>query len=238
LPKKVINIIIPALNEEQTIANVINEIPSEHLEGKGYDVSILVVDNNSTDRTRQFAEAEGVEVVSELRMGKGRAITTGFDNSKGDFIFVLDADYTYPATYIPEMLDYLEAGYDVVLGSRLKGRIEKGSMKRMNLLGNFALTNLANLLYGTRISDLCTGYWGFRGEIARDIKLDVCGFDLEANILAQISQMDCRIAEVPVNYRRRQTPSKLNGFRDGFRIMRTLIEMRFDRHRRETTSKC
>jgi glycosyltransferase involved in cell wall biosynthesis len=229
LPQKIIRIIIPALNEEETITRVIDEIPKTHLEGMGYGVSIIVIDNNSTDRTKQMAESKGVTVVAELRKGKGRAITTAFELVSGDFIFILDADYTYPATYIPQMLQFLESGYDVVLGSRLRGKMEKGAMARLNLLGNHLLTLLANLLYGTSISDLCTGYWGFRGATARDIKLDACGFDLEANLLAQIAQRKCRIAEIPVNYRRRPTPSKLSGFSDGFRIAKTLVEMRFQR---------
>jgi glycosyltransferase involved in cell wall biosynthesis len=227
LPRKGISIIIPALNEEKTIVRVIEEIPREQLENMGYKVSIVVVDNNSTDRTKQLAEGKGVIVISETRKGKGRAITTAFESASEDFIFMLDADYTYPATYIPQMLRLLELDYDVVLGSRLKGKIEKGAMGKRNLLGNHLLTMLANLLYRTNISDLCTGYWGFRGAIVRDIKLDANGFDLEANLLAHIAQKHCRIGEVPVYYRRRLTPSKLVGFRDGYIIVKTLIKMRF-----------
>jgi dolichol-phosphate hexosyltransferase len=238
LIQKVIRIVIPALNEEKTIARVIEEIPVEHLENMGYGVSIVVVDNNSTDKTKQIAEEQGVVVISEPRRGKGRAITTAFESTSEDFVFMLDADYTYPATYIPKMLELLESGWDVVLGSRLKGKIEKGAMGGRNILGNRLLTILANLLYGTRISDLCTGYWGFRGVTVRDIKLDVNGFDLEANLLAQVAQQHCRISEVPIHYRRRLTPSKLVGFRDGFRIVRTLFEMRFFRNGRRVSAEC
>jgi dolichol-phosphate hexosyltransferase len=227
LPQKVIRIILPALNEEQTIGSVIDEIPTLVLEKMGYIVSVVVIDNNSTDRTKEIAQGKGAMVLSELRKGKGRAITTAFESVSGDFIFLLDADYTYPATYIPPMLEMLESGYDVVLGSRLKGTIEKGAMARKNLLGNRLLTMLANLLYRTKISDLCTGYWGFRGAVVRDIKLDVSGFDLEANLLAQIAQKHYSISEVPIIYRCRPTPSKLNGVSDGFRIINTLLEKRF-----------
>jgi glycosyltransferase involved in cell wall biosynthesis len=229
LPQKVIRVIIPALNEEKTIASVIDEIPKTHLENLGYGVSIAVVDNNSTDRTKLISEGKGVTVISEPVRGKGRAITTAFKSISGDFIFILDADYTYPATYIPQMLRLLESGYDVVLGSRLKGKIEKGAMARLNLIGNHLLTMLANLLYGTNISDLCTGYWGFRGAVTRDINLNARGFDLEANLLSQIAQRHCRIAEIPINYRRRPTPSNIHVFRDGFRIIQTLIKLRFNR---------
>ena len=229
LPQKSIRIIIPAFNEEQTVGRVIDEIPMAQMENAGYLVNIVVVDNNSTDRTRQIAEQKGATVISESRQGKGRAITTAFESVSGDYIFILDGDYTYPGIYIPRMLQTLEADYDVVLGSRLKGRMEKGAMARMNYLGNILLTWLANLLYGTGISDLCTGYWGFRGALVKDIKLDAMGFDLEANLLAQVAHKKCRIAEIPVNYRCRPTPSKLSGFRDGFRIVITLFDLRFRR---------
>ena len=224
-----VRVIIPALNEENTIASVIDEIPKAHLENLGYGVSIAVVDNNSTDRTKLISEGKGVTVISEPVRGKGRAITTAFKSISGDFIFILDADYTYPATYIPQMLRLLESGYDVVLGSRLRGKIEKGAMPRLNLIGNRLLTLVANLLYRTSISDLCTGYWGFRGAVTRNINLDAHGFDLEANLLSQIAKRHYRIAEIPINYRRRPNAPKLHIFRDGFRIIQTLVKLRFHR---------
>ena len=222
-----VSVIIPALNEEETIGRVVDEIPKEKMEQAGYKVEILVVDNNSTDGTKKIAEEKGARVIVEPVRGKGRAIRTAFESVSGEFIFMLDADYTYPATHIPEMLKVLEGGYDVVLGSRLKGRREKGAMTRLNLVGNHLLAFLANILYGTRISDLCTGYWGFRAEVIKDLKLDATGFELEANMFAEIAKKGYRIGEVPVNYRRRATYPKLGALRDGFKIGRKLIRKRF-----------
>jgi glycosyltransferase involved in cell wall biosynthesis len=229
VPEKEVCIIIPALNEEETIAKVIDEIPKEHMEGRGYEVEIIVVDNDSTDRTKQIAEEKGAKVILEAVRGKGRAIAAAFRSINKDFVFILDADYTYPATYIPEMLQVLEEGYDVVLGSRLKGQIEKEAMTRFNLVGNHLLALLASILYGTKISDLCTGCWGFRGAVVKDLKLDAVGFELEADLFCQIARKGCRVAEVPINYRRRATPPKLRSMRDGFTIGRTLIRQRFRR---------
>jgi len=227
VPEKEVCIIIPALNEEETIAKVIDEIPKEHMEGRGYKVDIIVVDNDSTDRTKQIAEEKGAKVIVEPVRGKGKAITAAFRSISSDFIFILDADYTYPATYIPEMLQVLEEGYDVVLGSRLRGQIEKGAMTRFNLMGNRLLALLASILYGTKISDLCTGSWGFRGAVVKDLRLEAIGFDLEANMFAEIASKGYRIAEVPIHYRRRATRPKLKSMRDGSRIVRTLIRKRF-----------
>ena len=224
---KEVYIIFPALNEEETIGKIIDEVPVEDIEGRGYRVEIIVVDNNSTDRTKEIAEEKGAKVITESIRGKGRAIRTAFESVSGDFIFMLDADFTYPATYIPQMLELLEGGYDVVLGSRLKGQMEDGAMRRLNLVGNHLLAFLANLLYGTRISDLCTGCWGFRREVVKGLNLDAIGFELEANMFAEIAKKGYRIGEVPIHYRRRLTPAKLRSLRAGFRIGRTLIRKRF-----------
>jgi dolichol-phosphate hexosyltransferase len=228
MPPKKISVILPALNEENTVARVIEEVPRADLESLGYSVEIMVVDNNSTDRTKQIAEEKGARVICEPVRGKGKAITTAFKIVDADFVFILDADYTYPATYLTRMLHVLQE-YDVVLGSRLRGKMEKGAMGIVNRLGNYMLALMANVLYGTWISDLCTGCWGFRGAVVKDLELDACGFDLEANLFSQVARKHYRIAEVPIDYRRRWTPSKLNSLRDGFIIGRTLIGRRFKR---------
>jgi dolichol-phosphate mannosyltransferase len=224
---RTVSIIIPALNEEMTIAQVIDEISQAGIQSRGYKVEVLVVDNNSTDRTREIAREKSVRVVIEHIKGKGRAVRTALESVSGDFVFMLDADYTYPATYIPSMIDILQDGHDVVMCSRLKGKIEDGAMSKMNLLGNRLLTWMANTLYKTRISDLCTGYWGFTRDVINSLKLDAEGFELEATLFAEIARLGYRIGEVPINYRRRLTPDKLNSLKDGLRIGWMLLTRRF-----------
>jgi dolichol-phosphate mannosyltransferase len=121
----------------------------------------------------------------------------------------------------------LEGKYDVVLGSRLKGQREEGAMTRLNLVGNLMLAFLADLLYRTRISDPCTGYWGFRQEVVKSLILDAVGFELEVNMLIEIAKKGYHIGEMPIYYRRRPTPTKLPALRTGYRIARTLIRKRF-----------
>lgn len=224
---KRICIILPALNEESTVGEVIGEIPIKEIERKGYQTSIIVVDNGSTDRTRDVAKKGATLVISEPRRGKGFAIRAGFLAADSDYMFMLDSDYTYPARYLPRMLEVLESGYDVVLGSRLKGYIANGAMTRMNRAGNTILAHIANLLYGMKISDPCTGFWGFRGEVAKGLKLDANGFDIEVNMLIEIAKSGFRITEIPISYRRRRTRSKLKSLRDGLRIGKMLLKKRF-----------
>lgn len=227
MKERSICVILPALNEELTIGKVIDEIPRQALEKEGCRVDVLVVDGNSSDRTRQIAQDKGVRVIVEPRRGKGRAMRTALGLVKADFIFMLDADYTYPATYIPQMLKVLLKDSPVVIGSRLRGRREKGAMRPMNLIGNFLLTRIANILYRARISDLCTGYWGIRGEVIPKIDLKANGFQLEAELFTQLVRKGYSIAEVPIHYRRREGKAKLSGLKDGIKIGWMLLIRRF-----------
>jgi len=220
-------VVLPALNEEEAIGKVIDEIPVEELEAKGYQTEIIVVDNGSTDKTAEIAAAQGAKVISEPNRGKGRAIRTGFGTVSGDFVFMLDSDFTYPAGYITQMVELLDGEYDVVIGSRLNGSVEQGAIKRFNLVGNYLLAFLANLLYGTRVSDLCTGFWGFKVDVLRSLNLDAVGFELEANMLIEVAKRKYRIGEIPIQYRRRATASKLGSIKAGWRIGRKLIASRF-----------
>lgn len=227
MKKGTVCVILPALDEELTVGKVIDEIPRQALERDGYRVDILVVDGNSSDRTRQIAQQKGARIIVEPRRGKGRAVRSIIDSIEADFVFMLDADYTYPATYIPEMLDVLRRGSPVVIGSRLRGKREKGAMRRLNIIGNIILTRVANLLYRTSISDLCTGYWGMRAEVIPDLNLLADGFQLEAELFAQLSRKGYSIAEVPTYYRCREGKAKLSGLKDGIKIFWMLIKRRF-----------
>ena len=220
-------IIIPTLNEAETIGRVIDEIPRQILEQAGYQVEVMVVDGGSSDGTRQIAKERGARVVIEVRRGKGRAMRTALNLADTDFIFMLDGDYTYPPGYIAQMLELLRDTYPVVIGSRLRGHIEKGSISRLNLIGNRLLTLMANILYRTSLSDLCTGYWGLRGEVIPNLELSANGFDFEAELFGQVAKKGYPIGEVPIYYRRRQTPPKLSSLRDGVKIAWALIAKRF-----------
>jgi len=221
-------IMLPTLNEEPTIGRVIDEIPRKALEGAGYRVKLLVVDGNSTDRTRQIAQEKGASLIVERRRGKGLAVSRVLSSLEADFIFMLDADYTYPAGYIPDMLELLRS-HHAVIGSRMRGRRERGAMSRLNLVGNYLLSLIATVFYGKRISDVCSGFWGFRGEVVKNLNLRASAFDLEAEIFSQLTRRGYSIAEVPVDFRRRYSPPKLRSLRDGTRIGWALITRRFRR---------
>ena len=226
MPQPTVLVIIPALNEVETIGTVLDEIPYITLQQRGYRVRALVVDNGSVDGTPDVVISKGAELRREERRGKGFAMRHAFEQESADYVFMLDGDATYPAAHLPEMLSVLEADHDVVIGSRLKGHRAPGSISPLNVLGNHLLTLFACLLYRRRISDLCTGYWGFRGDVVPQLELTARGFTLEAELLSEVARHGLRMGEVPIHYRRRPTPTKLRSLRDGARIARTLIRKR------------
>ena len=122
--KAKVSIILPALNEATTISKVIDEIPQRALEQAGYSIEVLVVDNGSTDQTAQIAQEKGARVITEPRRGKGRAVRTAFEQVNADFVFMINSDYTYPATYIPDMLNLLNQGYKKKVTDFLQNRPE------------------------------------------------------------------------------------------------------------------
>jgi glycosyltransferase involved in cell wall biosynthesis len=229
-PIRTVLVVIPALNEVSTIGRVIEEIPYEGLAGRGYSVRTIVIDNGSTDGTSEAARQSGADVIHEPVRGKGIAVRRAFAEVSGDYLFLLDGDATYPAAHILEMLTLLENGTDVVLGSRLAGTRAPGSISAFNVIGNRLLTVLACVLFGKRTTDLCTGFWGFRGPVPRALTLTARGFNIEAEMYAEVVRRGYSFGEVPIEYRRRPTPTKLRALRDGWRIARMLLRKRFESH--------
>lgn len=225
--RPVVAVILPALNEEQAIGKVIREIPKKVLEENGFSVKTIVVDNDSVDRTKIIAEENTATVIKELRRGKGYAVKTGIASVDADYFFLMDADYTYPPSHIVEMLHLLKHNH-VVIGSRVRGHREKNSLKLLNLMGVIFLSLAATIIYQRPISDICSGYWGLRGEVARQLNLNAMGFDVEARLFSEITRKKFSIVELPINYRRRMGGEpKLRPFRDGLRILRVLLADRF-----------
>ncbi|AIF70339.1 hypothetical protein PAP_09820 [Palaeococcus pacificus DY20341] len=210
MDKKRLVVLLPAFNEEDTIGMVIDEIPFEKLQNLGYDIKIVVANGPSTDRTEEIAKKKGAVVYNIAKGGKARDVKHALNmiDFHYDYLVMLDADYTYPSEHIYDVVKALER-YDVVIGSRLKGKIEDGAMPKVNKFGNMMLSLMANILYDKRVSDVCTGMWGFRKYVLDSIEIDADGFDLEANLYVESAKKGFKIGEVPINYRRRPNKPKL-----------------------------
>lgn len=242
-------VFLPALNEERGISRVLPRIPRAQLEACGYSVSVWVVDGNSTDRTLEVARDDGASVFVQSGRGKGNGMRQAFDHllhtrdhadggsMDREFYLMLDADGTYPPEAIPEFVEALSSGSDVVLGSRFRGRMEDGAMTGLNAMGNRLLSRLARLLYRVPVTDVCTGMWGFTGDALRRISLEAEGFDLEADLFGSACLARARIRELPIDYSARVGPAKLVPLRSGMRIASRLVTRRLRGIRRSVLSR-
>jgi glycosyltransferase involved in cell wall biosynthesis len=169
--EKTISIIIPTLNEEKGIKETILSLPLIKLREEGYDVEVLVVDADSKDMTRDIALALGSRVITEKRMGYGRAYKTGFSEARGKIIATLDADGTYPAELIPTYINQLNiSGLDFITVNRFS-RLEKDAMSNAHRLGNRILNLALSLLYFVKLNDSQSGMWILKKEFADKIVL-------------------------------------------------------------------
>ncbi|MEN6328762.1 MAG: glycosyltransferase family 2 protein [Methanobacteriaceae archaeon] len=217
---KHVTFLLPAYNEEESIGTLLRNVR------KCRKSRVLVIDNNSNDRTAEIAKRSGANVLRERKQGKGFAVKTGFENIKSEFAVMLDADNTYDPKDAQKLLKPLmEDEADVVLGSRLRGKREEGSISRINLLGNHILSFFASLLY-SNVSDVCTGYWAFKRNVIEQLLqegIDSDGFDIEAEMFAKVSKNNFRVLEVPINYKNRLDTPKLNSVNDGVKIFMRLL---------------
>ena len=213
-PSKV-SIIIPTLNEEEAIEKVIRELKS-----CGYR-NILVVDGYSEDRTVEIAKNCGAEVIYQIGHGKAAAIKTGFERVKTPFILVMDGDGTYDPRDIERLLrTAIEGGYDEVIGYRKDRR----NIPPIHRLGNRIISTLLSLLLGHRIKDPCSGMYLLRKDVVKNLEVTATGFDVEVEIASQVASLG-KVAEVPINYRKRIGESKLKTYRTGFRILLTAAKI-------------
>lgn len=219
-----ITFVIPAHNEEKSIGQLLKTLTSIYPNSK-----IIVIDNNSSDKTAEIATKLGAEVIFEKKQGKAHAMRTGFRHSNSKFVVMLDADNTYDPNDAEKLLEPLTKGkVDLVLGSRLKGKKEKGAISKTNTVGNHILSFIASLLYHP-VSDVCTGYWAFSREVVNyllGLGLESSGFEMEVEMFAKISKGGFKIKEVPITYRSRVDEPKLSSFKDGWKIFRTLMNYR------------
>jgi len=214
-------VLLPTLNEEATIGQVIRDFRSE-----GFD-NILVIDGNSKDNTRNIAESEGARVVVQTGKGKGQAIKQSFDLIEEDYIVMADGDGTNVASDVHAVLGpVLEGKADHVMGNRL-ANYEKGAFTRLNLFGNKLINKMFGFAYGIWLEDILTGYRAFNRRAIKSLDLKKLGFEVESEMTIESVKKDLRILEVPTTYlaRHSEGATKLNPLKDGLRIGATIYKM-------------
>ena len=188
-----ITVVLPALEEEEAIGKVIDDI-----RGVLPGCKILVAYQPSTNGTAKIIAAKGVDCITEDKRGKGYAVRTAMRSVDTRFVIMMDSDFTYPAKHIPELLEGLE---DVSMGYRANR--EQGAMSSANWFGNRCLSLMASILYRRRVRDVCTGMWAFRRGVLDKFELESGGFTLEADLFVNCVRNRCKIKQIPIDYRAR-----------------------------------
>jgi dolichol-phosphate hexosyltransferase len=214
-------VIIAALNEEEGIGSTIVE-----MQKRLFAPRILVVDGNSIDRTVEVSKDLGVDVLFQDGKGKGNAIAKAVEYTDDDIEYVVmtDADFTYPAEYVPEMIAILERNPTVgmVCGNRFNGNVDSEALKDRFYVGNKLLCAFHSVLNGVGLEDPLTGLRVIRAEIFRDWKVRAQGFDIEVELNNLVERKRYRTVEVPIQYRQRKGTKKLK-VQHGLTIFKRIV---------------
>jgi len=213
-----LSVIIPVLNEEEAIVEVIEGVIRFSPPG----TEILVIDNNSIDRTIRYARRKGVRIEKQIRQGKGNAMCLGAIKARGDIIIFIDGDGTYPSEVIGTLIEPITRdNRDVVYASRfIQGGRNGMSFRRY--WGNRILSQIASVFYSPT-TDLLTGLFAIRKEAFLEMNLTSGGFEIETEIFIKSCQKNYRREEVPIHFYQRKGESKIHLLQDGGKISWMLL---------------
>ncbi|MCX5779162.1 MAG: glycosyltransferase family 2 protein [Elusimicrobia bacterium] len=218
-----VSVVIPCLNEEQSIASCIRKANEAFAKYKGAG-EVIVVDNGSTDQSVAIARSLGARVIVEERKGYGSALRTGIAAAQGAFIAMGDGDDTYDFSTADEFFTRLKQGYDLVMGSRFKGTIVPGAMTWSHrYIGNPILSGMLKLFFGGAVSDAHCGLRAFRKTAYDLMDLHTTGMEFASEMVIHSLKKKLKISEIPITYYPRQGESKLASFRDAWRHMRFML---------------
>jgi glycosyltransferase involved in cell wall biosynthesis len=220
-----VSVVVPTLNEAANLPHVFARLPEDVYE-------VILVDGFSTDDTIDVARRlrPDVRVVLQDRRGKGNALACGFAAVRGDIVVMLDADGSADPQEIPRFVEALVAGADFAKGSRFSPGGGSSDITPLRRLGNWGLSQSVNVTFGTSYSDLCYGYNAFWRHCLPAMNVDCDGFEVETLINIRIHRAGLEVAEVPsFEYDRIHGSSNLNTFRDGWRVLRTIVRERLRR---------
>ena len=221
-----LSIIIPCYNEESTLNRILDKVLNEN----SIEKEIIVIDDYSTDKTRDILEGDLKNkinnlILNEKNFGKGYSIRKGIEKSKGDIILIQDADLEYDPGDYQRLLKPIKEGFaDVVYGSRFIGSEEKRVLYFWHMVGNKLLTLLSNMLTNLNLTDMEVCYKVFKANVIKDIRLKENRFGFEPEITAKISKKNIKIYEVGVKYfGRTYSDGKKITWRDGFSALRCIF---------------
>ena len=218
-----IAVLIPCYNESQTIAKVVKDYREALPEAV-----IYVYDNNSTDHTDEAAREAGAIVRYEYRQGKGNVIRSMFRDIDAECYLMIDGDDTYPAENARSMVNHILSGRaDMVIGDRLSCTYFTENKRPFHNTGNRLVRGLINTIFTSDIKDIMTGYRAFNYEFVKSFPILSKGFEIETEMSIHALDKNFKLLEVPVTYRDRPagSVSKLNTYKDGFRVLKTIARL-------------
>ena len=218
-----IAVLIPCYNDAQTIAKVVRDYRAALPEA-----DIYVYDNNSTDHTDDIAREAGAIVRYEYRQGKGNVIRSMFREIDADCYLMIDGDDTYPAENAREMVNLvLERKVDMVVGDRLSATYYTENKRPFHNLGNRLVKGLVNTIFKGSVSDIMTGYRAFSYQFVKSFPVLSKGFEIETEMTIHALDKNLSVQSVQVEYRDRpaDSPSKLNTYSDGMKVLRTIVRL-------------
>ena len=218
-----IAVLIPCYNEEKTIAKVVRDFKKVLPEA-----TIYVYNNNSTDKTEEIAKNEGAIVCNEYMQGKGNVIRRMFREINAECYIMVDGDDTYPAENAQEMVELvLKRHADMVVGDRLSSTYFTENKRLFHNFGNSIVRKSINILFGTNIKDIMTGYRAFSYEFVKSFPVLSRGFEIETEMSIHAVDKNMQIENVVINYRDRPegSESKLNTYSDGIKVLSTIVRL-------------
>jgi dolichol-phosphate hexosyltransferase len=220
-PTQPTNIFIAALNEEKGVGATISEL-SQNINAK----RILVIDGHSIDRTVQVAKDHGAEILFQDNKGKGNALAKAIQymNADVEYVVITDADFTYPAQYVPEMIQILEKNPKIgmVCGNRFSKQTKGNAFQNRFTFGNKLLAFAHNFLNGIDMQDPLTGLRVLRADILRKWIIKSKGFDIEVELNHQVDKQGFETIEIPIEYRERLGEKKLK-MKHGATILKRIL---------------
>lgn len=216
-----IAVLVPCYNEAAAIAKVVGDFRAALPRA-----TVYVYDNNSTDDTAAVARDAGAEVRRETRRGKGNVVRRMFQDIEADIYIMVDGDDTYDASVAPQLVEKLVGeNLDMLVGKRIE--THEAAYRAGHRLGNRVLTGLVGALFGSPIEDMLSGYRVFSRRFVKSFPSSSREFEIETELTVHALQMRMTLAEVPTNYKERPpgSTSKLRTFRDGWRILVTIMNL-------------
>jgi glycosyltransferase involved in cell wall biosynthesis len=224
-----VSVIIPCLNEAATIRAVIADAAAAMM-SLGYSGEILVIDSGSTDGSPELAREEGARVIETSVPGYGAACLRGFDEARGEFLVILDADRTYSCDTLHRFVEPLRAGLDIVVGTRRNGEIRPGAMTGWHRhIWEPLQTFLLRRRFGVQASDVRCGMRSITRAAARSLAIQANGMEFSSEMLIRATQAGMQLTDVPVTFHPRKGGRPRRRVRDSWRVIGRVLLSAYDR---------